>query len=270
MNDSVNQQSLPNLSPGARRLAAVLARPRTIAIICVAVLTSLGWAAYAFTLLRSEGIMSEATCGLSLAGNWDALNAAIVTGMWQAMTLAMMVPSAAPMILTYAEIAETATQKQQDVVSPLVLAGGYLAIWDAFSFGAASMQTTVSVAGLGNIGNTPIAGVVFILAGLYQFSRLKLSCLSYCQRPFPYFFANWTTKVWGVFVLGLRQGAYCIGCCWALMLIMFAVGSMNIIWMAGLGAVMTIEKMSTSMRFSRAVGAALIAVGGVLVALELK
>ena len=76
--------------------------------------------------------------------------------------------------------------------------------------------------------------------------------MTQCQRPFPFFFANWTAEPRGVFRLGLRQGLYCLGCCWAMMLLMFAVGVMNVVWMAALGIVMTIEKLGTTTRFSRA------------------
>jgi predicted metal-binding membrane protein len=106
------------------------------------------------------------------------------------------------------------------------------------------------------------------LAGLYQFSALKHACLNKCQHPLPFFFANWTTRTGGVFRLGLRQGAYCLGCCWAMMLLMFAVGTMNIVWMAVLGIVMAAEKMATTDRLSRAVGAVLIAIGLALVVAE--
>ena len=116
----------------------------------------------------------------------------------------------------------------------------------------------------------PIAGAIFLGAGLYQFAAVKQACLAHCQRPFPFFFANWTTKRRGVFALGLRQGAYCLGCCWALMLLMFGVGTMNAIWMAALAVVMTIEKMTTGIRFSRALGFVLLAVGVVMIALEFK
>jgi predicted metal-binding membrane protein len=104
-------------------------------------------------------------------------------------------------------------------------------------------------------------GATFIVAGLYQFSALKQACLTLCQRPFPFFFSNWTTERRGVFRLGLRQGMICLGCCWAMMLVMFAVGTMNVVWMAGLGVAMTIEKLTTTPRFSAAVGVAFVAVG---------
>jgi predicted metal-binding membrane protein len=105
------------------------------------------------------------------------------------------------------------------------------------------------------------SGAIFIGAGIYQFTPLKHACLNQCQRPFPFFFANWQTTAKGVFRLGVQQGLYCLGCCWAMMLVMFAVGVMNVVWMAGLGIVMTIEKIGSGRRFSHAVGVALIVAG---------
>ena len=109
------------------------------------------------------------------------------------------------------------------------------------------------------------SGAIFIAAGLYQFSALKHACLTQCQRPFPFFFANWTAVPLGVFRLGLRQGLYCLGCCWAMMLLMFAVGAMNVVWMAALGIVMGMEKIGSTTRFSRAVGVAFIAIGAAFI-----
>ncbi len=105
------------------------------------------------------------------------------------------------------------------------------------------------------------SGAIFIGAGVYQFSALKHACLTQCQNPFPFFFANWATTSRGVFRLGVKQGLYCLGCCWAMMLVMFAVGVMNVIWMAGLGVLMTVEKIGTGRRFTYAFGVALIVAG---------
>ena len=98
----------------------------------------------------------------------------------------------------------------------------------------------------GGKAGTLVGGMIFVGSGLYQFSALKQACLTKCQRPFPFFFANWTTEASGVLRLGLRQGLTCLGCCWAIMLLMFAVGAMNVVWMAALGVLMTIEKMTTT------------------------
>jgi predicted metal-binding membrane protein len=112
----------------------------------------------------------------------------------------------------------------------------------------------------------PASAILFLLAGLYQFSSLKAACLHACQRPFSFFFLNWTDRPRGVLRLGVRQGLYCLGCCWAMMLLMFAAGAMNVIWMALLGLVMMIEKMTPGAVFSRAIGIAFAAAGLVLLA----
>jgi predicted metal-binding membrane protein len=185
--------------------------------------------------------------------------------MWAAMTLAMMLPTAGPMILTYAEIADTAAKKGETIVSPLILAAGYLVMWLGYAVVATIAQVAFTRLALMDTGMTSasvlFSGAIFIGAGIYQFTPLKHACLNQCQRPFPFFFANWQTTAKGVFRLGVQQGLYCLGCCWAMMLVMFAVGVMNVVWMAGLGIVMTIEKIGSGRRFSHAVGVALIVAG---------
>jgi predicted metal-binding membrane protein len=255
-----HHEPLDHLTASEARLSAALSQPRFIAIGCVVALTALGWLAI--------GLMSAKS-----PLNWQVLcqpggaELVVAAPMWMAMTLAMMLPTAGPMILSYAEIADTAAQKREPVVSPFVLTAGYIAVWLGFALGAASLQWLVGRAGLpdnGNVGRLA-GGVLFIGAGLYQFSSLKQACLTQCQRPFPFFFANWTTESSGVLWLGVRQGTHCLGCCWAMMALMFALGSMNVVWMAVLGVVMTVEKLSTTARFSQAVGAAFVAIGMVVV-----
>lgn len=270
-------RSFLHLPLAAARVAGLAARPRAIAVLCVVLLSGAGW--------LYLGVLA----GLSLPGgalDWlgalcrpatatpDNLLAqfALVFAMWSAMALAMMLPSAAPMILTYAEIADTALAKGEPVVSPVVLAGGYAAVWIAVSLAVAAVQTALLRAGLAGAAGMDLFGygsvALFIAAGLYQFSSVKHACLRVCQRPFPFFFANWRTTAPGVFGLGLRQGAHCLGCCWAMMLLMFATGLMNAVWMATLGIVMAVEKLSATPRFSHAVGAVLIAVGVALAVLH--
>lgn len=257
---------LSHLPPAASRLGAAFARPKTLAAICVLALAGLGW--LAFGLMYSGMAGYDALCqALTKAhGAWGTRGFAIVASMWGAMTLAMMLPSAAPMILTYAEIADTAARKRERIVSPFALAAGYSIVWLGFAAIATLAQFGVTRAALLDAGMQSASGLfsaaILIGAGAYQFSALKHACLRQCQSPFPYFFANWATTPRGVFRLGVKQGLYCLGCCWAMMLVMFAVGVMNVIWMAGLGMVMTIEKIGTGKRFSNAVGIALIA-GGV-------
>jgi predicted metal-binding membrane protein len=185
--------------------------------------------------------------------------------MWCAMALAMMLPTAAPMVLTYADLAETAAEKGEPAASPIVLAAGYVSVWFAAAVGLAVLQALVARFGLldnvMSVASPLFAGALFLLAGAYQFSALKHACVTQCQHPFRFFFANWTADPRGVFRLGLRQGLYCLGCCWAMMLLMFAIGVMSVFWMAMLGAIMATEKVATTTRFSKALGAVFCVIG---------
>jgi predicted metal-binding membrane protein len=270
MTDNASQ-GFAYLPPAEASLGAAFARARLIAWGCVIALTALGWLALGLMVKGNGGTFAAlAALCRSAAAPLDVAAVALTASMWVAMVLAMMLPSAAPMILTYAEIADTAARKNEAVVSPLVLAAGYTVVWLGFAALATATQLLFAHASPFDGGfvavSGPVSGAIFIAAGLYQFSALKHACLSQCQRPFPFFFVNWTTTVRGVFRLGLSQGLYCVGCCWAMMLVMFAAGVMNVVWMAGLGIVMAAEKIGTGKRLSYAVGAALI-LGGLGVAL---
>ena len=266
-----------NLPPGAAGLGHVFARPKLVAVLCVIVLAALGWIYLALLLAGMGGSfggyaagMVQALCRPLPDGTWTAGGIVVVASMWGAMTLAMMLPSAAPMIMTYAGIADTAACKGERIVSPLVLAAGYTVVWLGFAVIATLVQIAITRLALLDAGMASASGLfsgaIFIAAGVYQFSALKHACLKRCQHPFPFFFANWATTSRGVFRLGVKQGLYCLGCCWAMMLVMFAVGVMNVIWMAGIGVVMAVEKMLTGRRFTHAVGVVLIIAGAVIVA----
>ncbi len=267
MTEAVDR-SLPHLSSAASRLAAAVARPKSIAIVCVVALAGLGWFTLGVVAAGDNGLatLCRPAPGVTSGSAWAL---AAVALMWGAMTLAMMLPSAAPMIFTYAEIADTAARKGERIVSPFVLTAGYTAIWFGFAATATVAQVALTRAALLDPAMTSasglFSGVIFIAAGFYQFSALKHACLKQCRAPFQFFFANWATTPRGVFRLGLRQGLFCLGCCWAMMLVMFAVGVMNVIWMAALGIVMTFEKIGTGKRFSHAVGVLAIAAGSAFI-----
>lgn len=275
----IADHALPHLNTAAARLGAVFARPKTIAAVCVIVLAGLGWIYLgilsANAMPASSGLWSWITAlcrPAAAASSAGFIQFILIATMWSAMALAMMLPSAAPMILTYAEIADTAARKGEPVVSPFALAFGYAAVWIAFALLAAALQMVLASAGLnwsnGSDAASRVAGILFLVAGLYQFSTLKQSCLRACQRPFPFFFANWRTTIRGVFGLGVRQGLHCLGCCWAMMLLMLITGAMNVVWMAGLGLVMTIEKMTSTPRFSRILGVIFIVIGVAILAVN--
>ena len=198
-------------------------------------------------------------------GAWSGSGLGVVALMWAAMVFAMMLPSAAPMIMTYAEIGDTAARKGERIVSPFVIAAGYSAVWLGFALIASGAQLVLMRAALLDSATAStsalFSGAIFVGAGFYQFSALKHACLTKCRQPFPFFFAHWQTTPRGVFRLGLNQGLYCLGCCWAMMLVMFAVGTMNAVWMAALAVVMTLEKMTSGHRLTYGLGAALVAIG---------
>ena len=244
-----------------------LARARAVALSSIAVLIAAGWAYLGLVLAgeTSEGILG-ALCQpvYGFAGS-SGLGFVLTFTMWSAMVLAMMLPAAAPMIMTYADLAETAVAKGEPAASPLVLIAGYLAVW----LGVAVMLTVLqgllahlgALDGMTSVASPFAAAALFLIAGVYQFSNLKHACVTQCQHPFRFFFANWTAAPRGVFRLGLRQGLYCLGCCWAMMLLMFTIGVMSVLWMAALGVVMAIEKLGTTTRFSRVVGVMWLAIG---------
>jgi predicted metal-binding membrane protein len=291
-----DEHALDSLPPAAARVGQALGRPVPIAIACLVVLAGLGWIwlvimvagwaargeagalgpgmGFLDLLTRRDGLdligraLVDVLCRPSFGAqnvSQTAGQGALVLAMWIAMTLAMMLPTAAGMIVTYAQIADTAARKGEPAVSPLVLTAGYVSVWLGFAVAATALQaalTHVALLDPAMASASPLfSGAVFIAAGAYQFTALKHACVTRCQRPFPFFFANWSSEPRGIFRLGIRQGLYCVGCCWAAMLAMFAVGVMNVVWMVALGLVMTLEKMTVTTRFSHAVGVVFIATG---------
>jgi len=202
-----------------------------------------------------------------LAGSIGAQSLALVL-MWFLMAVAAMLPSAAPMIRTYCEIADTARIKGEPVVHPLVLVAGYLTAWLAASLAFAALTMTIYAFTASGQMLDPVVGLAgaaaLLVAGLYQFSGLKQACLEKCRNPFSILFANWSAKPGRILRLGLEQGVWCLGCCWALMLVMFAVGVMNIFWMALIGLFTLIEKQTIGRVASRVAGAILLVWAGAL------
>lgn len=196
-----------------------------------------------------------------------------LTTMWFLMAVATMLPSAAPMIRTYCEIADTARIRGEPVVHPLILVAGYLAVWLTASAVFAAMTLGLQMTDPGGQAFGPangiIAAMLLAVAGLYQFSRLKEACLRKCRRPFSILFARWSDRPRRVFRLGVEQGIWCLGCCWALMLVMFAVGIMNLFWMTLLGLFALLEKQVNGRLPSWIAGAILLVWSGALLLVSL-
>jgi len=291
---TAGEDVLDSLSPAEQRLGNIARDPRVAVYAAVAGAAALGWIYLTLMVIGSEGELAALGPGMQIFGSWsidevspilaaicrplglsgtltfDISSFFLTFSMWSMMVLAMMLPTAAPMLSTYATLADTAAKRSEPVVSVWVLAAGYLVVWLAFSVVASLAQIGLSFAGTLTAFGAPatmlLSGGVLLAAGIYQFTPAKLACLTKCQNPFLYFFSNWTTDQIGIFKLGLAQGLYCLGCCWALMAVMFAVGVMNLVWVAFLCALMVIEKTVVNPWMSRAIGLFLFALALILLA----
>lgn len=186
--------------------------------------------------------------------------------MWFVMMVAMMLPSAAPMILTFAAIQRRRQAQGGAIVPTGVFVAGYLAIWAAFSLLATSAQFGLEHAALVSpmMGKAaPWLGAALLVgAGLFQFAPLKDVCLDKCRSPIGFIMTEWRDGARGALVMGLRHGAFCTGCCWALMALLFVGGVMNLLWVAVLALFVLIEKvLPAGGRLGKAGGALLVAWG---------
>ena len=178
---------------------------------------------------------------------WTPAYAAMVFAMWSIMMVAMMLPSAAPMILLYARVAGQVPSEGSTLAPTIVFAGTYVAVWTLFSLVATLVQWALSGAQLLSdttmaLGNARIGGALLVVVGLYQWTPLKRVCLANCRSPIWFLTAHWRTGYAGAIRLGLIHGAYCIGCCWLLMALLFFGGVMNMAWVAAVAVVVLIEK----------------------------
>lgn len=189
---------------------------------------------------------------MAMAGDWNAAYWLTMLVMWWVMMIAMMVPSAAPMILLYARVfrhGQARGQISQSLVPTAAFAGGYLACWLAFSLVATALQFALEQAGLVHgmwMWSTDrwLTAGLLIVAGLFQLTPFKAACLEHCRSPAAFLSRHWRPGRLGAFRLGIVHGAYCLGCCWALMLLLFAAGVMNLVWIAGLAALVLLEKLA--------------------------
>jgi predicted metal-binding membrane protein len=198
---------------------------------------------------------------------WSARDAALTFLMWAVMMVGMMVPSAAPMSLIFASVARKAAAQGSAVAPTFVFVSGYVAAWTLFSVGATALQWglegTALLTPMLASASPYLGAALLLLAGLYQLSPWKDACLAHCRAPASFFAAQWRPGRWGAFRMGLVHGAYCLGCCWLLMGLLFFGGVMNLFWVAGLTVFVLIEKLSPrGALVARAAGVAMLLAGG--------
>jgi len=195
-----------------------------------------------------------------------------VTG-WVLMTVAMMLPTTVPLLTIFARM--TAGRTDRGLLLTLVIVG-YLAIWIAFGLLAhaadAGLHAIVARDALLSFNGWIISALVLAIAGLFQFSRFKYHCLDKCRTPFSFINEHWRGRAERrqSFMLGVHHGLFCVGCCWAIMLLMFLMGSGSVGWMLAIGAVMAIEKnVGWGKRLSAPLGLGLVLASTAVLALNI-
>jgi predicted metal-binding membrane protein len=167
--------------------------------------------------------------------------------MWWSMMLAMMLPSAAPAILTYGTLSRKFSQKGATVAPLGIFVAGYALVWTVFSVIAVALQLmfsdVIALSMMMALTSGVLGGALLIAAGLYQLSPLKAACLRKCQSPLMYLGSNWKPGNAGALRMGLSHGLYCLGCCWVLMGLLFYGGVMELRWIVGLALYVAVEKL---------------------------
>jgi len=205
---------------------------------------------------------------------WGAGDFLLTIIMWAVMMVAMMTSSAAPMVLTFATINRKSREQQRPFVPTVIFFSGYLVVWSSFAALATLAQWGLHEGALLSPtleSTSPILGGTLLLAaGGYQLTPLKRVCLTQCRSPLGFIMADWREGARGALIMGLRHGAYCVGCCWVLMGLLFVAGVMNLLWVGAIAAFILIEKVAPLGNWvSRATGILLMAWGAAMVVVAL-
>lgn len=213
---------------------------RWIALGGVGVLSGLSWIYLAW---MPDGMHD----GSAPRPGWSTGEIAWMFIMWVAMMAAMMLPSAVPAVLTYVTASRRGAAAKKPEIGTAGFVLGYLAAWTGFSLAATLAQSVLHAGGLLSMEMRTtsglLSGCILLAAGAFQFTPLKRACLRKCRTPMGFVLAEWRDGVAGAAIMGVRHGAYCVGCCWALMAVLFVAGVMNVLWVAGIAVLVLLEKV---------------------------
>ncbi|HEU4830171.1 MAG TPA: DUF2182 domain-containing protein, partial [Gemmatimonadales bacterium] len=232
----------------------VVRRDRVLVAAALGLLTLLAWVYLAGPSaggMRGEG---DGMSGMAMPDTrpWGAGDLMVLFVMWSAMMVAMMLPAAAPTILLVTGLARRRAGTDAPRVHTGLFLGGYLAAWVGFSAVAAYAQWLLHGAAVLTPGmalaDPRVAGALLLFAGLYQWLPIRNVCLTHCRSPIGWLSSEWREGSAGAFLMGARHGAFCLGCCWALMLLLFAAGVMNLVWVAAIAALVLVEKVAPAGR----------------------
>lgn len=233
----------------------------------MAVIT-LAWLSMAVMALQHQDIGVHATHHIQ----FDLVDLLLMLAMWWGMAIAMMLPTAIPALNTLEEIRDTARRKGDAVGRSSLFVLGFVAVWFGFGIVASvaqyAMHNWMLLTPDAKSSSQELSAALFVCAGLYQWTPLKEACVSKCRSPMSFFLSYWEEGSRGFWRMGLRMGKYCLGCCWAMMLLMFTLGVMNLLWMGLLALYMFVEKNWIQQPwFDRATGIVLIAAGVLMLVL---
>jgi predicted metal-binding membrane protein len=229
-----------------------LRQDRLVVLTGLLATTALAWL-YLLNLAWAmpQDTMDMAQMGMEMAmpnaAGWTAADLWLTFAMWSVMMVAMMLPAAAPMILTYAALSRQRATRQPPFAPTALFLLGYIIVWVGFAFAATVAQGLLHSAALLSselaVTSSLAGGVCLIIAGLFQFTPLKHRCLHHCRTPLGFLLGEWRVGEWGALTMGVRHGLYCLGCCWAIMALLFVAGVMNLLWVAALAVFVFAEKL---------------------------
>jgi predicted metal-binding membrane protein len=192
--------------------------------------------------------------------------------MWAAMMVGMMLPTAAPTIALYATLVRKHAARGNALAGTWIFMGSFLAVWMAFSLVAAALQVVLQEAALVTpalaSAHRELTAAVLIGAGIYQWSPAKDMCLHRCRHPLEFFLTRWRDGTAGAIRMGLEHGAYCVACCWALMLILLVAGAMNPLWIALITALVFVEKLLPRHRLTTRLAGLVLVLTGIVILLR--
>jgi len=255
-------------------LESVLKREPIIVLVGLAVLSILSWGYLGF-LATSTANMNMAETLTPLIRPWGIVDFTLMFVMWAVMMTAMMVPSAAPMILLFSTVSRRRHEDHGTILSTGKFLFGYLTVWGGFALLATTAQWALQANALLSpmmVSKSPIlGGLLLSSAGIFQWTRMKYNCLTKCRNPLDFLMSDWREGSLGAFFMGLRHGTYCLGCCWLLMTLLFVLGVMNLLWIAALALLVLVEKVIPRGRFvSRLTGVMLAGWGIAMVYTSLR
>ena len=247
---------------------------RLLTPVCILFATAVAWV----YLLRLEQQMSSdveyrvamAAMGMSIGLAWTFQDVLLTFGIWVVMMVGMMAPSAGPVLLLFISTRPRLGGGWASVLETGAFTLGYFVVWTGYSAMATVLQWLLREGALLSdsmaLSDEYLSGSVMIAAGLYQLTTWKRVCLSRCRSPLGFLMEHWRAGKWGAFRMGIGHGVFCLGCCWALMTVLFAVGMMNLVWVAALTVFVLLEKVGPyGPVFSRLGGATLVLLGGLTI-----